>query len=43
MDVCLYAVVVVVAIVVINCGLDFCVFERMGFCEVEVVLNWSEG
>ena len=21
----------------------FCMFERVGFCELEVVLNWSEG
>ena len=33
---------VVFFIVVMNCGLGAYVFERVGFCELEVVFNWSE-
>ena len=33
----------VVFIAIEKCGLGACVFERVGYCEVEVVFNWSEG
>jgi len=33
----------VVFIAVEKCGLGACVFERVDYCEVEMVFNWSEG
>jgi len=34
---------IVIIIVIVKSGVGSCAFERVGFCELEVALNWSEG